>query len=672
MDENLRIDDDLRALFLEEAGDRIELLRELVDAMDERVDAPVQVRRELHALKGASRMMGFREVAQLCHRAEDLLDSPDLPAPDDIAACLEEIAQGVAALEADSDREPTSGEDRPESEESRAGVRRRGREEMRVAAGLVDDLADRGARLRVVAVAAEGLANRVFRLAALAERGVGERAPQQVLATLATSLRQVAIELEGGQRILSRLTERQLDTLLHLQMQPLKPFLKELARHARELADALGKRVEVEVIAGDAQLDRRIVDGLREALLHLVRNAVDHGIEGPDQRAQAGKDEVGRIRLETSSEGDRVRLQIVDDGRGIDRQEVVATAIRRELITEEAAEGLTVSEVLQFLFRPGFTTRKTMTELSGRGIGLDAVAAAVRSAGGDLWIESKSGLGTTITVEVPLARRGERVLVLGVGQHKMAVPASPARAYHRISAGQVEEVDGRRVVRIGDRTIAARFLADAVGEPFAGDGVLVENLIGGGVVGVVADSVIGEEEVIVHPLPHAAGAPPVVEGITLLASGRPVFVLSLQRLGTIDALDAFDRPVHGPRPRPVQVLLVDDSVVTREMVRRLLEDGGFGVTSVGNAEDALLALENRDFDCLITDIEMPGMDGLSLTRELRADSRLADLPIVVVSTLDRADDRLAGLEAGADAYLTKQGLDARDLVALVYRVGGGR
>ncbi len=600
------------------------------------------------------------------------MDSPDLPAPEDIANCLHEIALGVAALEADSDRQLTSGEDRPESGKPRAGVRRKGREEIRVTTELVDDLADRGARLRVVAVAAEGLANRVFRLAALAERGVGERAPRQVLATLATSLRQVAMELEGGQRILRRLTERQLDALLHLQVQPLTPFLKSLAGHARELADALGKRVEVEVIAGDTQLDRRIVDGLREALLHLVRNAVDHGIENPDQRAEGGKDPVGHIRLETSSEGDRVRLQIVDDGRGIDRQEVVATAIRRDLINEEAAERLTASEVLQFLFRPGFTTREEMTELSGRGIGLDAVAATVRSAGGDLWLESVSGSGTTITVEVPLARRGERVLVLEVGQHRLAVPAAPARAYRRISAEQVEEVEGRRVVRIGDRTIAARFLADALGEPAAGDGVLVEMVIGGGVVGVVADAIVGEEEVIVHPLPDAAGAPPVVEGITLLASGRPVFVLSLQRLGPIDALDAFDRPVHGPRQRPIQVLLVDDSVVTREMVRRLLEDGGFGVTSVGSAEDALLALENRDFDCLVTDIEMPGMDGLGLTRELRGNPRLADLPIVVVSTLDRPADRLAGLEAGADAYLTKQGLDARELVALVYRVGGGQ
>jgi len=636
------------------------------------VDALVQVRRELHALKGASRMMGFREVAELCHRTEDLLDSPDVPVPEDMAKCVNEIALAVAELEADSDRKSGSGKDRPGSGKPRAGVRRKGREEIRVATGLVDDLTDRGARLRVVAVAAEGLANRVFRLAALAERGVGERAPQQVLATLATSLRQVAMELEGGQRILRRLTERQLDALLHLQVQPLTPFLKSLAGHARELADALGKKVEVEVVAGDAQLDRRIVDGLREALLHLVRNAVDHGIESPDQRAEASKDPVGHIRLETSSEGNRVRLQIVDDGRGIDRQEIVATAIRRELISEEAAEGLTGSEVLQFLFRPGFTTREEMTELSGRGIGLDAVAATVRSVGGDLWIESESGSGTTITVEVPLARRGERVLVLEVGQHRLAVPAASARAYRRVAPEQVEEVEGRRVVRIGDQTIAARFLADAVGEPAAGDGVLVEMVIGGGVVGVIADSVVGEEEVIVHPLPDAAGAPPVVEGITLLASGRPVFVLSLQRLGPIDALDAFDRPVHGPRQRPIQVLLVDDSVVTREMVRRLLEDGGFGVTSVGSAEDALLALENRDFDCLVTDIEMPGMDGLGLTRELRGNARLADLPIVVVSTLDRPADRLAGLEAGADAYLTKQGLDARELVALVYRVGGGQ
>jgi len=447
LDENLRNDDDLHSLFLEEAGDRIERLRALVGAMDENEDGPAKVRRELHALKGASRMMGFRQVAELCHLAEDLLENPESAASRKVEECLAEIAKGLAALGPAGDDQATPGEDGWESEAKRTEPTRGGREEIRVATELVDDLADRSARMRVVAAGAEGLANRVFRLAALAERGVGERAPRQVLATLATSLRQVALEFEGGQRILSRLTERQLDALLHLQVQPLKPFLKGMAGHARELADALGKRVELEVNAGDAQLDRRIVDRLREALLHLVRNAVDHGIESPEERVKAGKDPVGQIRLETSSEGDRVRLRVVDDGRGIDRQEVVSTAIRRGLITEEAAGELTMSEVLQFLFRPGFTTRETKTELSGRGIGLDAVAATVRAAGGDLWMESDEGSGTMITVEVPLVRRGERVLVLEVGQPRLRRGHTAGSRRNRLrrlkGVGSCDSVTGR-------------------------------------------------------------------------------------------------------------------------------------------------------------------------------------------------------------------------------------
>jgi len=188
----------------------------------------------------------------------------------------------------------------------------------------------------------------------------------------------------------------------------------------------------------------------------------------------------------------------------------------------------------------------------------------------------------------------------------------------------------------------------------------------------VADSIIGEEEVIVRPLSRAAGAPASVEGMTLLASGRPVPVLSLQRLVPFaENIVGDDTPLATPSV-PIHVLLVDDSRVTREMMRRLLEDAGFTVTGVGSADDAMLALTRERVDCLVTDIEMPGVDGLDLTRRLRAESEHADLPIVVVSTLDRPSDRLAGLESGADAYLTKQGLDVRELVALINRVGGGQ
>jgi CheY-like chemotaxis protein len=305
-------------------------------------------------------------------------------------------------------------------------------------------------------------------------------------------------------------------------------------------------------------------------------------------------------------------------------------------------------------------------------MGLDAVAAAVRSVGGDLWLDSTLGRGTEVTVEVPLARRGERVLVLRIGQHQLAMPAPPVRAYRRIGAEMIDEVDGRRQICIDGQPMTARFLSDLLGEAPLDGGELVEMVIGGSILGVVADAVLGEEEVIVRPLPAAAGAPTMVEGIALLASGRPVAVISPQRLGPLEYSEEAEPQTLARRARPIRVLLVDDSSVTREMVRQILEDGGFSVVGTSNGEDAHRLLVEQEFDCVVTDIEMPGLDGLALTRMLRESRDFADLPVVVVSTRDRPTDRLEGLEAGADAYLTKQTLDARELVALVRRVGGGR
>lgn len=664
--------DDLLPLFLEEAGDRLERLKRLLDTIDRDPEANAQVRREIHALKGASRMIGLPEMAELCHRAEDLLDPPPRKVPPALRDICEQVVNLVGSLSAGAAVGQATASGGGEERDAKASKRKRrpSREEMRVSSTVIDGLADRGARLRVLSVAAAGLADRVFRLASLAERGVSEREPRQVLATLATSLRQVALELEGGHRNLRRLTDSQLDALLRLQIQPLRPFLNVLDRHARELARSLGKQVEVEVAAGGVQLDRRIVDALREAFLHLVRNAVDHGVEDPQERARAGKDEVGHLRLEADSEGDRVRLRMVDDGKGIDSGTVISTAVERGLVTARTAATLGRNDALQLLFLPGFSTREEASEVSGRGVGLDAVAAAVRSVGGDLWLESTVGEGTVVTVEVPLARRGERVLVLKVGEHQLAMPAAPIRAFRRVKSESVEEVDGRGFVRAGEQLVPACDLAAILGVAGSAGGELIEMMVAGSVLGVVVDAVLGEEEVIVHPLPPAAGAPHIVDGVALLTSGRPVVVISLARLSPLDE----PRPaaaVQSARARPVRVLLVDDSAVTREMVRQLLESGGNAVTGVASAEDALSALKEQEFDCLVTDIEMPGMDGLTLTRTLRQDPLRGDLPIVVISTRDRPSDRLAGLEAGADAYLTKQGLDARELLALVRRVGGG-
>lgn len=660
-------DDELRALFLEEAGDRLGRIEALLPGFRPDSEAGVLLRRELHALKGASKMMGYPELAQFCHHAEDVVAPDGNATVEELDSCLDRLTELVDSIAGVVATEPGPLAD--SADQPKRKRRAPAGDEMRVPAGVVDELADRGARLRVVAVAAEGISDQVFRLAALAQKGVGEREPRQVLATLATSLRQVALELEAGQRIFRRITDNQLEALLRLQVQSLRPFINSLAKHAAELAEELGKKVQLRLAVGDARLDRRIVEALREALLHLVRNAVDHGIESPDVRRRKSKAEKGTIRLLASTEGDRVRLVIEDDGRGIDPRAVVSAAVEKGLVGDEIAAGLDDKSALQMLFRAGFSTRDTASTTSGRGMGLDAVAAIVRQVGGDVSMTSSIEEGTVVTVDVPLARRGERVLALRVGQHQLALPVASVRAFRRVAPEAVEEVDGKKIIRLGGNVVTARFLSDLLDEPSDPGGVLVEAVIGGAVVGVVADAVLGEEEVIIHPIPRAAGAPPGIEGITLLASGRPVAVLSPDRLAVDDVGDFKPRPGQR-RARPVHVLLVDDSSVTREMIRRLLEDGGFQVIGVGTAEEALRTLGETRVDCMVTDIEMPGMDGLALTRLIRDDPRFADLPIVVVSTLDRPSDRLAGLDSGADAYLTKQGLDARGLVALVHRLGG--
>jgi len=490
-----------------------------------------------------------------------------------------------------------------------------------------------------------------------------------VLATLATSLRQVALDFESHQRNLQRLSERQLDELIGLQVQPLKPFLLTLARHARDLGRSLEKRVDVEISSGESYLDRRIIEALKEAFLHLVRNSIDHGLESPEDRIAAGKPERGHLRLSASMDADRVRIEVTDDGRGIDMKAVTGTALRLGLINPEDVVQMDRDELLQLLCAPGFSTRDEATDLSGRGVGLDAVAAAVRKVGGGFWISSEQGEGTVMTMDVPVARRGERVLVVRMGQNQLALPAAIVRSFRRVYAEMKVEEGNRPAVLVNDRLIPVRVLSENF-DASSAEAILIEGMVGASRLAVVVDGVIGEEEVFLRPLPAASGAAEVFDSMAVLGSGRPVPVLSPTRLALAEASRLTGSEALAGH-QALRVLLVDDSHVTREMIRRLLEDGGFAVDAAAGADEALSALGEREFDCMVTDIEMPGMDGLELTRHLRETTQFAHLPIVVVSTRERAEDRLAGLEAGADAYLTKQGLDARELVALVRRVGGG-
>jgi two-component system chemotaxis sensor kinase CheA len=554
-------------------------------------------------------------------------------------------------------------------------------QEVRIDSAVLDEMTERASRLRILAQGAEAVAERLHDLARLADRGVREPNPDQVLAVLSASMRSLAVWIEGGQRRLRRTAENQLEATLKLQLEPLRPVLLQLARHARELARSLGRELRVELVGEDTRLDRRIVRELRDALLHAVRNAVDHGIESPQERRGAGKPESGTLRLEAAVEGRWVRLVIADDGAGIDAARVAARAVQRGLIDGRAAQSLSSAEAIRLLFAPGFSTRTEVSEVSGRGVGLDAVAAAVHRVGGRVDLSSRAGEGTTVQLDVPIARRGEQLVVVRVGQIRLALPRAWIHQVTVVPGSHVLDRAGRSLVELGGRLMPLAPLAALFGEAPSEPLVILEGELTGQPLGRPrppggraggAPAVEGEVEALVRPTTPTSAVGPFIEGLALLPSGEPISVLALLPLAQHDLSHAA-RPTAARRTaRSLGLLLVEDSAVTREMERRLLEDAGFAVSAAADAAEALARIAERTFDCLITDIEMPGMDGLELTRKIRGAAQLAQLPVIVVSTRDRPEDRIAALEAGADAYLSKKTLDATELVGLIRRLAGQR
>ncbi len=704
---------DLIPLFVEEARDRLERLATCVPRLETDPPSVVEAKRELHTLKGAGRMMRIGSLAELCHAAEEVLHAarpgmiPLLTrVVDELTVLVEAVSKGsdppvdpelvellrTNAAEAEvvpppahrtdpTDRsdsspapatpEPPPPAPAPSSPSPAAPKTGPLSADVRVDTGALDAVAERATQVRIMAIAGRQVVDRIYDLARLAEEGLHEPQPTQVLAVLATMLRRVAVELEGGQRRLIRSAEEQLEQMLSLQLQPMRGFLLSFARYARELARTVKKEVEVELEGEETRLDRRIARELEEALLHLVRNAVDHGIEPPEVRAALGKPRTGRIRIQALADGPKVRLVIADDGGGIDVARVIQKAVEVGLVDAGSAAGMGKKEALRLLFSPGFSTRKQVSEISGRGVGLDVVANVVNRVGGEVFVETEARRGTTFTVEVPVARRGESVMLLRVGQLKVALPAAVVRRAIRLNGnGGVVERDGRTLAVLPDRLVPFVPLARLYGQPPAERQLLLEGVVSGQPLALAVDDVEGEHEVLVRPITRRVPTDHLLEGVALLASGEPVGVLSPAVLAQREYLRALPAARPQIAVRRVRVLLVDDSLVTREMERRLLEDAGFLVTAAADAEEALSQLAEESFDCVVTDIEMPRMDGFELAAQLRSMEHFAQLPIIVVSTRDRPEDRLRGLKVGADAYLTKQSLDAGELVDLVRRLSG--
>jgi len=466
--------------------------------------------------------------------------------------------------------------------------------------------------------------------------------------------------------------------VLASRMRPMSEGVRGFTRLVREVARDLGKKARFEVRGEATGVDRDILEKLEAPLNHLIRNAIDHAIEPPEDRRAAGKDEVGLVRLEARHSAGMLQIILSDDGRGVDIGRLRAKVVERELTSADMARRMSEGELLEFLFLPGFSTREAVTEISGRGVGLDVVQDMVKSVGGVVRVASKPGRGTRFTLQLPITMSVIRALLVRISGEPYAFPLNRIDRIARVPQADVRRLEGRPHFLVDGQLVGLVEAVLVLGLP---DAVAVEDPMSVVVVsdrnhrfGLVVDAFLGERDLEVRPLDPRLGKPPDINSASVLDDGWPVLIVDVE-----DLVRSIDNMLGGRRLRSLagpsagakaakatrRVLVVDDSLTVRELERQLLEGRGYAVDVAVDGVDGWNAVRSGDYDLVISDVDMPRMDGIGLVRAIKADPRLKSTPVVIVSYKDREEDRMRGLDAGADGYLTKGSFHDRTFLEAV-------
>jgi len=692
--------------------------------------------RVAHTLKGASRAASVQGVERVCHILESLLSEvrdgmKELKAPDFqiLFAAADALGDAGERLSAGDDvDEPRLGEilrslksgtplespsppsaasprpasPRPEeppagAPQPVAGAGTATEGQLRIAASKLDallassgDLLVAGGRPGLLAAEAEELHGSLTRSAArwreesrrllLALHRQGVEAAEPSLVALGKDLRRLtrkagrlATTARRDARTLANNVDDVMTHAVTLRMRPFSEACEALPRAVRDLATSAGKEVDLRLSGGDVEADRVVLDGLREALLQLVRNAVDHGIEAPSDRAAAGKPRVGSVVVGAELTGERLRVTVTDDGSGLD-----LPAIREVL----ARKGLPVPDddgVIRAFLEGRVTTRSEATTVSGRGVGLDVARTAVRNLGGHLTVTWSPGQGTVFHLDAPLSLASIRVLMVGVASHLVAIPISYVERIVRVAPEVLRLNEGRHVLPTGTGPVPvvslARLLPPLAERPSTG-GPLALVLLAAGTrrLAVAVDELLEAREVAVRPVRGGASRTPSLRGAALLESGRIALVLDPPALVAAGlGPDAGAGMTVEPRqtaPIRRRILVVDDSITTRTLERSILEAAGYDVLTAADGADGWRAFQEQGCDLVVADVEMPRMDGFALCEAIRGSRRHADVPVVLVTALESDEHRARGLEAGADAYIGKSSFDQQSLLDTIQQLLG--
>lgn len=645
-------------IFRDEANERLDAFVDVLLALEDgrgEPDALNSLFRDAHTIKGSAGMIGLEHVHALAHAVEDVLATaredgvlppaviePLLKAADALRTSVNgdgEIVPGLveelAGLTADAPQSETKGAGAaPAAAEPRvrAEPHRDGRT-IRVPAEKLDRLLD---------LVGETVLHRERLEHGLTEAGIEQN-------------ERLVDELTFGDRLLGELR----DAAMRTRTLPLRSITGPFPRAVRDIAAEHGKEVELVVTGGETELDRVILEGLSEPLAHLLRNAIAHGIEAPDEREQAGKPRRARVVLAAEQRGSLVAVTVGDDGRGVSEE-----------VRAQVRPGTTLVNVLT---EAGFSTSREVGDLSGRGVGLDAVQRHVEVVGGSLEIESESGQGTRVTLILPLTLALLEVLIVERGSHVFGLPLSSVQ--EAVSAGEERSVGGQTMLELRGEAIPLADLAELLGgrapEPRSSPPALVLTSSGSRVA-VICDRLVGEEEIVVKSLGSLLGSVSGYLGAAILGDGRIALLLDPTFLVRASRKSRERRkPQAIATAAPPKLLVVEDSFTVRELQRSVLEAAGYRVATARNGKDALESLSSDDeIDLVVTDVEMPEMDGLSLTEAIRNTPERSSLPVIVVTSRASAEDRQRGIDAGADAYMVKSSYDQQALLETVDRLVG--
>jgi two-component system chemotaxis sensor kinase CheA len=484
---------------------------------------------------------------------------------------------------------------------------------------------------------------------------------------------------EQDQLTVARLVDDLLENSKKLLMLPLATLGALLPKIVRDLSRELGKDAELTIHGEEVQIDKRILEEMKDPLLHLLRNCLDHGIESPEVRRAARKSARATITLAvTQVNGNQVEIAVSDDGAGIDVAQVKREAVKRGLVSAAAAASLDDTAALALVFETDLSTSPMITQLSGRGLGLAIVREKAEKLGGRAAIESHPRAGTTIRMTLPLTLATFRGVLVQSARRTFVVPTSQVERVTRFRAGDVQTVEGRDTLAHNGRALALANLAHVLQLPATPGAATAEStpalILGAGNerIAFAVDAVIDEREVLVKRLARPLARVRNIAGATVLASGEVAPILNVS-----DLLKSA-RKARGLRPGTTaapaaavvakRVLIAEDSITSRMLLKGMLESAGYEVKTAVDGLDAFTQLRSERFDVLVSDVEMPRLNGFDLTARVRADATLGDLPVVLVTALASREDRERGIESGANAYLVKSNLDQSDLLEALRRL----